>query len=194
MLLNSLCHPVALVIYPVSFRLPLSTSRAIRRIGQKLRLLESIRQQQKKHDNVNTQGTTASSTSATSHENIELNALPRSSNSNNNNSAKDGLEKAIRVRIGLSSAPLLGVLLLLITTAIGGEQIKRGIAGADGVRPYDVLVLFMQVDQFSFHFLRSPLKTEGETALANTPPNLDLSHTLPPPLTQLVVSGTWLSK
>lgn len=51
--------------------------------------------------------------------------------------------KPIRIRIGLSSAPLLGVLLLLITTSIGGDEIAKGIAGSEGVRPYDVLVLFM---------------------------------------------------
>jgi hypothetical protein len=49
----------------------------------------------------------------------------------------------MRVTIGLSSAPLLAVLLLLATTSIGGEQIRLGIVGSQGVVPYDVLVLFM---------------------------------------------------
>lgn len=62
--------------------------------------------------------------------------------------------RPIRVRIGLFSAPLLGVLLLLITTSIGGEQIAKGIAGAQGVRPYDVLVLFMYVCN---HFFSSSM-------------------------------------
>lgn len=65
--------------------------------------------------------------------------------------------RPIRVRIGLSSAPLLGVLLLLITTSIGGDQIAKGIAGSEGVRPYDVLVLFMYVTHF-FHLLRRKYK------------------------------------
>lgn len=54
-------------------------------------------------------------------------------------------KKRVKVTIGLSSAPLLGVLLLLITTSIGGNEIKKGIVGEEGVKPYDVLVLFMWV-------------------------------------------------
>lgn len=54
--------------------------------------------------------------------------------------------KPFRITIGLSSAPLLAVLLLLVTTAIGGNEIAKGIAGDAGVRPYDVLVLFMFVE------------------------------------------------
>lgn len=113
--------PVALVIYPVSFRLPLSLSELLRKAGRALRLLE-----QKDY-------------STQSH---ELSTLPSNASSP---STQVDHEKArpIRVTIGLSSAPLLGVLLLLITTTIGGDEIAKGIAGSEGVRPYDVLVLFM---------------------------------------------------
>lgn len=53
--------------------------------------------------------------------------------------------KRLRITINLSSAPLLGVLLLLITTTIGGEEIAKGIAGEGGSKPYDVLVLFISL-------------------------------------------------
>lgn len=73
---------------------------------------------------------------------IELQTLPNGNHALAQSKAKI---KPIRVKIGLSSAPLLGVLLLLITTSIGGDQIAKGIAGEHGVRPYDVLILFMSV-------------------------------------------------
>ena len=42
-------------------------------------------------------------------------------------------------------APLIGVLLLLATTTIGGEQVKAGIVGEDHIEPYDVLALFISL-------------------------------------------------
>ncbi|SPO21742.1 uncharacterized protein UTRI_01228_B [Ustilago trichophora] len=43
------------------------------------------------------------------------------------------------------SAPVIGVLVLLATTTIGGEQVKQGIVGEDGIEPYDVLALFISL-------------------------------------------------
>ncbi|KAJ1032634.1 hypothetical protein NDA16_000657 [Ustilago loliicola] len=43
------------------------------------------------------------------------------------------------------SAPLIGVLVLLATTTIGGEQVRQGIVGEDGIEPYDVLALFISL-------------------------------------------------
>lgn len=105
-------------------------SEALRKAGRVLRLLED-----------------KSSNTQLASESHELSHLPSSSTSiaHPRSSPSKDLEKPkpIRIRIGLSSAPLLGVLLLLITTSIGGDQIAKGIAGDAGVRPYDVLVLFM---------------------------------------------------
>ncbi|KAK9896090.1 hypothetical protein P389DRAFT_74444 [Cystobasidium minutum MCA 4210] len=117
---------IALVIYPISFRIPLPISEQLRKAGRALRLLEQ------KHRSAS----------------YELKNLQSSSSITNGDlpsPPSQDIEKPrpIRVRIGLFSAPLLGVLLLLITTSIGGEQIAKGIAGAQGVRPYDVLVLFI---------------------------------------------------
>lgn len=43
------------------------------------------------------------------------------------------------------SAPMVGILLLLATKTIGGEEIKLGIVGDEGVEPYDVLALFISL-------------------------------------------------
>lgn len=41
--------------------------------------------------------------------------------------------------------PAVGILFLLATKTIGGEQIKLGIVGEEGVEPYDVLALFISL-------------------------------------------------
>lgn len=43
------------------------------------------------------------------------------------------------------AAPVIGVIILLATTTIGGEQVKQGIVGEDGIEPYDVLALFISL-------------------------------------------------
>lgn len=43
------------------------------------------------------------------------------------------------------SAPILGVLLLLMTRSIDGQQVRDGIAGESGVFPYDILLLFLSL-------------------------------------------------
>lgn len=43
------------------------------------------------------------------------------------------------------SAPITGILFLLATKTIGGEEIKLGIVGDEGVEPYDVLALFISL-------------------------------------------------
>ncbi|PWN50360.1 hypothetical protein IE53DRAFT_387335 [Violaceomyces palustris] len=43
------------------------------------------------------------------------------------------------------TAPILGVILLLITKTIGFQQVKVGIVGEEGVEPYDVLALFISL-------------------------------------------------
>lgn len=41
--------------------------------------------------------------------------------------------------------PAIGIIFLLTTKTIGGEQIKLGIVGEEGVKPYDVLALFISL-------------------------------------------------
>jgi len=46
-------------------------------------------------------------------------------------------------------APLLGVLILLMTTSIGSSEIKTGILGTSGVEPLDILALFISLAYIS---------------------------------------------
>lgn len=45
--------------------------------------------------------------------------------------------------LGLATAPVAGVLLLLASTVIPGHVIREGIVGIAGVRPYDIMTLFL---------------------------------------------------
>ncbi|TLD34600.1 hypothetical protein E2P81_ATG04765 [Venturia nashicola] len=51
--------------------------------------------------------------------------------------------------ISLLTAPVIGVILLLMTTTIHGSTIKLGIKGDENVKPYDVLVLFISLAYIS---------------------------------------------
>ncbi|GAC97124.1 hypothetical protein PHSY_004709 [Pseudozyma hubeiensis SY62] len=57
----------------------------------------------------------------------------------------DAHSKSMYITIDHVSAPVIGVLVLLATTTIGGEQVKQGIVGEDGIEPYDVLALFISL-------------------------------------------------
>ena len=43
------------------------------------------------------------------------------------------------------TVPLFAVLLLLATRSIDGTVIKRGIVGADGVKPLNIMALFISL-------------------------------------------------
>ncbi|RMZ92457.1 hypothetical protein DV736_g254, partial [Chaetothyriales sp. CBS 134916] len=53
------------------------------------------------------------------------------------------------VWLSLTTAPVIGVILLLATTTINGTTIQLGIVGDDNVKPYDVLVLFISLAYIS---------------------------------------------
>lgn len=52
-------------------------------------------------------------------------------------------EERLHMPLDLRTAPVIGVLLLLASTCIPGGVVRRGIAGSGGVRPYDIMVLFV---------------------------------------------------
>ncbi|KIS71234.1 uncharacterized protein UMAG_01138 [Mycosarcoma maydis] len=54
-------------------------------------------------------------------------------------------QKPMYLTIDHVSAPVIGVIVLLATTTIGGEQVRQGIVGEDGIEPYDVLALFISL-------------------------------------------------
>lgn len=45
--------------------------------------------------------------------------------------------------LGLETAPVIGVIVLLASTSIPGSVIRDGIVGSGGVRPYDIMTLFI---------------------------------------------------
>ncbi|GAA6049333.1 hypothetical protein JCM3770_007292, partial [Rhodotorula araucariae] len=51
--------------------------------------------------------------------------------------------------LDLRTAPVVGCIFLLATTVINGSVVREGIVGQDGVRPYDVLVLFISLAYIS---------------------------------------------
>ncbi|PWZ03135.1 hypothetical protein BCV70DRAFT_197371 [Testicularia cyperi] len=57
----------------------------------------------------------------------------------------DPAPRSMHLVIDHVSAPVIGVLILLATTTIGGEQVRQGIVGEDGIEPYDVLALFISL-------------------------------------------------
>lgn len=46
------------------------------------------------------------------------------------------------------SAPAIGILFLLATRTIGGEQVRLGIVGDGSVKPYSVLALFISLGEY----------------------------------------------
>ncbi|GAA5825181.1 hypothetical protein JCM11251_006132 [Rhodosporidiobolus azoricus] len=82
--------------------------------------------------------------------------------------------------------PVAGCVFLLMTTAIDGSVVRAGIVGSEGVRPYDVLVLFI-----SLAYIATALDSTGALRAlafwisqksARTPPNS-------PPSADKTVSG-----
>lgn len=61
-----------------------------------------------------------------------------------------GKDASWNLPLDLRSAPLIGVIILLATTAISGDVVRVGIVGSPtGVQPYDVLVLFISLVRLS---------------------------------------------
>ena len=58
---------------------------------------------------------------------------------------RSGNETAVRwyFPLGLGTSPVIGVLLLLASTCIPGSVVRDGIVGTGGVRPYDIMTLFI---------------------------------------------------
>lgn len=50
-----------------------------------------------------------------------------------------------RVTIGLMTAPIFAIAVLWASQCIGATQIRNGIVGTDGVKPYNILILFISL-------------------------------------------------
>lgn len=98
------------VVRPLSIPLPAAVSDFLRKLAYHARLTAD--------DGI--AGTTASTSSSTS----GSNAAPG---------------RRLRARLGLVSAPLAGVLILLASKTIDGTTVRKGIVGdPDGLEPFDI--------------------------------------------------------
>lgn len=61
----------------------------------------------------------------------------------------DLLDKKYYLSINLSTAPVIGVFLLLASTSIPGDVVRTGIVGSGGVKPYDIMTLFISLVSIS---------------------------------------------
>lgn len=53
--------------------------------------------------------------------------------------------RRIYIRVNFLSAPFIAVLFLLAVQAIDGMVVKKGILGADGVQPINIMALFISL-------------------------------------------------
>jgi hypothetical protein len=65
-------------------------------------------------------------------------------------------EERVHFTLGLTTAPVIGVLLLLASTSIGGQVLRNGIVGIQGVKPYDIMTLFISLVS-SISYLITPI-------------------------------------
>ena len=74
--------------------------------------------------------------------------------------------KRLKLVLDLRTAPVVGCIFLLATTVIDGSVVRLGIVGEDGVRPYDVLVLFISLVSSSSSSLNDLLNEEDLGSLS----------------------------
>jgi Na+/H+ antiporter NhaD/arsenite permease-like protein len=55
----------------------------------------------------------------------------------------------IRIQINFASAPVLGVAILWATECIGTSVIRDGIVGVEGIKPYNIVILFISLTYMS---------------------------------------------
>ncbi|ORX39642.1 hypothetical protein BD324DRAFT_640872 [Kockovaella imperatae] len=124
-----------LVIFPLRIPLPFFVSRAC----EKLLILVGLRArpaQQPKSTDASPPSPPASTDDSDQEARQEVAENQKSKPSTNR-------PQRWHLTIGLNTAPVIGVLLLLATTCIPGKVVRSGIVGSDHVKPYDILTLFI---------------------------------------------------
>lgn len=136
-----------LVVFPIRIPLPRPLTRALVTLFRKLRIL-------------NTPPTSSSTSRSSPHLQASTSTTPnppagtaRATDPGGNQDQDqdqdpeedDLLEKRYHFPITLSTAPVIGVLLLLASTSIPGDVVRTGIVGSGGVKPYDIMTLFISL-------------------------------------------------
>lgn len=65
---------------------------------------------------------------------------------------KPGPARRRHIHLDYITVPLIGVLVLLATRAIDGVVLRKGILGADGVEPINIMALFISLVNYHVNF------------------------------------------
>ncbi|ODO03470.1 hypothetical protein L198_02317 [Cryptococcus wingfieldii CBS 7118] len=139
----------ALVIWPVRIPVPLFVSRLFGRFVKRSHKDKAEEKCDPKRD---------MSTPAPATERGQENTTPEASatiNSQHSPAESRVPSKRVYIPIDLRTAPVIGVLILL-AFSIPGSVVRRGIVGSGGVRPYDIMTLFI-----CFAYISISLDTTG---------------------------------
>lgn len=121
-----------LVVFPIKIPIPYFISKPAKRFLISIRIIAPIAQppsltvERKATEEAARNGESASATS------IPLDQQRQE-------------DERVHFNLGLTTAPVIGVLLLLASTSIGGQVLRNGIVGIQGVKPYDIMTLFISL-------------------------------------------------
>ncbi len=179
-----------LVVFPFDIPIPFFLSRPIRKTLESLRILNPIPPPPRPiHGKPSSPPPSTPNTETTPNANptskLNPNTYTNDTETSNGENATDdvgqpafstshnGKEEQQRwiFHMDLTTAPVIGVLLLLATTSIGGDVLRNGIVGTNGVKPYDIMTLFLSLVseglELSLLLIRrktSEIFEQGETA------------------------------
>ncbi|GAA5836006.1 hypothetical protein JCM5353_002212 [Sporobolomyces roseus] len=137
---------VGLILHGVRIPLPKLLSRPILKLAVSLRLLDlpqTTSTSSPSPSTTLTPSTSRPSPPAHSESKVGLSFVGTSSPSPN------FYDRSLHIPLDLRTAPIIGCLILLITTTIDGSVVRAGIVGEGGARPYDVLILFISLAYIS---------------------------------------------
>jgi hypothetical protein len=136
-----------LVVFPIRIPLPRPLTRALVKFSRKLRILNTPETSSSTSGpHTQTINSTSTSTSPNPPAQTARATDPDGNQDQDQDPEEDDLlEKQYHFPITLSTAPVIGVLLLLASTSIPGDVVRTGIVGSGGVKPYDIMTLFISL-------------------------------------------------
>ncbi|KAI9638459.1 uncharacterized protein MKK02DRAFT_22429 [Dioszegia hungarica] len=137
----------ALVIFPLSIPLPYFLSNALSKLFHRNKSAPAAPRSTATKTPAATEPDEKSRTVVTAGASTETSASPAGARDVEREQEKAqagaALSKRWHFTLGLETAPVIGVILLLAATCIDGEVLRDGIVGRGGVRPYDIMTLFI---------------------------------------------------
>ncbi|KAK4045966.1 hypothetical protein OIV83_006477 [Microbotryomycetes sp. JL201] len=145
---------MGLVIRGVTIPVPASVSRPLRQLLISARILDPIAASLRSSSGTLDDPATATPSGTIPPAGKDISRSPSTLNGTKGLQTREN--PRWKLVLDLRSAPVTGVILLLITTTIDGSVLRLGIVGDESVRPYDVLVLF-----FSLAYISTALDSTG---------------------------------